>query len=95
MTNSSHTVTIYEKMEGNVPSDSNHSFKVPAVVYPDIESGSIALDPDSRKDLVRMIAGVRKTSRDSEPVVYFNTPEHSQDTYVESLIQIQILWESP
>ena len=69
-------------MEGNAPSDSNHTFKVPAVAYPDIESGSIALDPDSRKDLIRMIAEVRKTSRGSEPVVYFTTPEHSQDTYV-------------
>ena len=69
-------------MEGNAPSDSNHTFKVPAVAYPDIESGSIALDPDSRKDLIRMIAEARKTSRGSEPVVYFTTPEHSQDTYV-------------
>ena len=82
LTNSSHTVMIYEKMEGTAPSDSNHTFKVPAVAYPDIESGSIALDPDSRKDLIRLIAEARKTSRGSEPVVYFTTPEHSQDTYV-------------
>ena len=69
-------------MEGNAPSDNNHTFKVPAVAYPDIESGSIALEPDSRKDLIRLIAEARKTSRGSEPVVYFTTPEHSQDTYV-------------
>ena len=82
LTNSSHTVMIYEKMEGTAPSDDNYTFKVPAVVYPDSESGSIALDPDSRKDLIRMIAEARRAGKDSEPVVYFITPEHSQDTYV-------------
>ena len=95
MTNSSHMVMIYERIEGNAPNDSNHAFKVPAVVYPDIESGSIAPEPDSRKDLVMMIAEARKTSRGSEPVVYFTIPEHFQDTYVGSLIQKQIWWESP
>ena len=38
MTNSSHTVMIYEKIVGTVPSDRNHTFKVLVVVYPDIES---------------------------------------------------------
>ena len=65
-------------MEGNAPSDSNHTFKVSAVAYPDIESGSIALDLDSRKDLIGMISEARKTSMGSEPVVYFTTSEHSQ-----------------
>ena len=82
MTNSLHTVMIYEKIEGNALNDSNHTFKVPVVAYPDIESGSIALDLDSKKDLIRLIAEARKTSRGSEPVVYFTTPEHSKDTYV-------------
>lgn len=82
LTNSSHTVMIYEKMEGTAPSDDSHTFKVPAVAYPDAESGNIAVDGDSRKDLIRMIAEARKTRKGSEPIVYFTTPEHSQETYI-------------
>jgi len=82
LTNSSHTVMLYENMEGTAPGDSDHTFKVPAVVYPDAESGNIAVDGDSRKDLIRMISEARKTSKGSEPVVYFTTPEHSQETYI-------------
>ena len=82
LTNSSHTVMIYENMEGTAPSDSDHIFKVPTVAYPDIESGSIALDEDSRKDLIRTIGEARKISKGSEPIVYFTTLEHSPDTYV-------------
>ena len=38
------------------------------MAYPDIESGSIALDPDSRKDLIRRIAEARKTRRRLERI---------------------------
>ena len=71
LTNSSHTVMLYENMEGTAPGDSDHTFKVPAVVYPDAESGNIAVDGDSRKDLIRMISEARKTSKGSEPLLIF------------------------
>ena len=82
LTNASHTVMLYEQMEGSVPSDEGHIFKVPAVSYPDAESGNIAIKGDYKKELLRMISEAKKASKGSEPVVYSTTSEHSQETYV-------------
>ena len=81
LTNASHTVMLYEQMEGTAPSD-DYTFKVPAVAYPDAESGHMSIEGDNKKELLRMIAEAKKASKGSEPVVYFTTPEHSQFTYV-------------
>ena len=81
LTNASHTVMLYEKMEGNAPSD-DYTFKIPALSYTDAESGHMSIEGDNKKDLLRMIAEAKKASKGSEPVVYFTTPEHSQFTYV-------------
>ena len=81
LTNASHTVMLYEQMEGTAPSD-DYTFKVPAVSYPDAESGWISIEGDNKKELLRMISEAKKASKGSEPVVYFTTPENSQFTYV-------------
>ena len=81
LTNASHTVMLYEQMEGTAPSD-DYTFKVPAVAYPDAESGHMSIEGDNKKELLRMISEAKKASKGSEPVVYFTTPEHSQFTYV-------------
>ena len=80
LTNASHTVMLYEQMEGTAPSD-DYTFKVPAVSYPDAESGWISIEGDNKKELLRMISEAKKASKGSEPVVYFTTPGHSQFTY--------------
>ena len=59
-----------------------HIFKVPAVSYPDAESGCMSIEGDNKKELLRMISEAKKASKGSEPIVYFTTPEHSQETYV-------------
>ena len=82
LTNASHTVMLYEQMEGSAPSDEGHIFKVPAVSYPDAESGWMSIEGDNKKELLRMISEAKKASKGSEPIVYFTTPEHSQETYV-------------
>ena len=82
LTNASHTVMLYEQMEGSAPSDEGHIFKVPAVSYPDAESGWMSIEGDNKKELLRMISEAKKAGKGSEPIVYFTTPEHSQETYV-------------
>ena len=81
LTNASHTVMLYEQMEGSVPGDEGHIFKVPAVSYPDAESGWMSIEGETKKELLRMISEAKKASKGSEPIVYFTTPEHSQETY--------------
>ena len=76
------TVMLYEQMEGNAPSDEDHIFKIPAVSYPDTESGNIAIEDETKKELLRMISEAKKSSKGSEPIVYFTTPEHSYETYI-------------
>ena len=82
LTNASHTVMLYEKMEGNAPSDDGHNFKVPVIAYPDAESGKMPIEGESKKELLRLISEAKKASKGSEPVVYFTTPEGSLETYV-------------
>jgi hypothetical protein len=42
----------------------------------------MSIEGDNKKELLRMISEAKKSSKGSEPVVYFTTPEHSQFTYV-------------
>ena len=52
------------------------------ITYPDAESGKMPIEGEFKKELLKMISEAKRSSKGSEPIVYFTTPEGSHETYV-------------